>query len=79
MGGGGVLKTSLKARARRAVIKRERERVRSRFVQQKSYYWSKYCLKRYVLRLVLKAGRGNNNNNNREFTECFRRLKALYN
>ena len=37
----------------RAVIKSKRES--SRFVQQKSYYWSKYCLKRYVLRLVLKA------------------------
>ena len=69
MGGGGVLKTSLKARARRA------ERESSRFVQQKSYNWSKYCLKRYVLRLVLKAAR---DNNNREFTECFWRLKALY-
>ena len=37
------------------MIKSERES--SRFVQQKSYYLSKYCLKRYVLRLVLKAGR----------------------
>ena len=42
--GGGGLKTSLKARARtrRAVINRERER----FVQQKNHYRSKCCLKR---------------------------------
>ena len=26
------------------------------FVQQKSYYWSKYCLKRSVLRLVWRQG-----------------------
>ena len=45
MGGRVVVKTTLKARA---VIK-EQERERE--------YWSKYCLKRYVLRLVLKAGR----------------------
>ena len=49
-GGGGHLKA-------RAVIKeQERERESSRFVQQKSHYWAKYCLKRSVLRLVLKAG-----------------------
>ena len=53
MGGGGGVKTNLKARA---VIK-EQERESSRFVQQKSHHWSKYCLKRSVLRLVLKAGR----------------------
>ena len=40
MEGVGV-KTNLKTRA---VIKSKRES--SRFVQQKSYYWSKYCLKR---------------------------------
>ena len=34
------------------VLESERENTRS--VQQKSY-WSKYCLKRYVLRLALKA------------------------
>ena len=33
-GGGGGVKTNLKART-----------VTQRFVQQKSYYWSKYCLK----------------------------------
>ena len=26
-------------------------------MQEKSYYWSKYCLKRYIFRPVLKAGR----------------------
>ena len=53
-GGGGGVKTNLKARA---VIK-EQEREKSRFVQQKCHYWSKYCLKRSVFRLVLKVGRG---------------------
>ena len=42
-------------RNRRAVIGSQREN--SRFVQQRTYYWSKYCLKRSVLRLDLKAGR----------------------
>ena len=46
------LKTNLKARARRAVIKSKRERDCAA-----EKHWSKYCLKRYVLRLVLKAGR----------------------
>ena len=41
MGGSGGVKTNLKART---VIK-EQERESSRFVQQKSHYWSKYCLK----------------------------------
>ena len=56
--GGGGLKTSLKARARsrRAVIKSERES--SRFVEQKSYYWSKYYLKREVLKVSFEGREG---------------------
>ena len=49
------LKTTFKGTGRRAVM--ESKRQNSRFVQQRLYYWSKYCLKRSVLRLVLKAGR----------------------
>ena len=40
---------------------RDRERPRERDLSstknKTNYYWSKYCLKRYVLRLVLNAGR----------------------
>ena len=49
------LKTTFKGTGRRAVMESKREN--SRFVQQRIYYWSKYCLKWSVLRLVLKAGR----------------------
>ena len=52
---GWGVKTNSKARVRRAVVKSKRES--AWFVQQKSCYWSKHCFKRWVWRLVLKAGR----------------------
>ena len=50
----GGVKTNLKATA--VVTEQERERESSRPVQQKSHYWSKYCLKRSVLRQFGRRG-----------------------
>ena len=37
---------------------KEQERESSRFVQQKSHHWSKYCLKRSVLKASFEGGEG---------------------